>query len=98
MVIMHDGSMFKSLRRIYEETDYYKDHKTFELITDKSITSNNLGIYYTPATSRDILTFVGADKQAFLPDFAAKSSKVSTRCYSDDQMTRLSHSAHVLMT
>ncbi len=47
MVIIYDGSMFKSLRDIRMSTDY-NDHKIFELITpDKVSPPDNLGIYYT---------------------------------------------------
>ncbi len=77
---MHDGSMFKSLRGYTKETDYYKDHKTFELITpDKKYHLQIISSYITPATS-DAYKYSfnnQADKQAFI-NYAIKNSKIST--------------------
>ena len=77
---MHDGSMFKSLRGYTKETDYYKDHKTFELITpDKKYHLQIISSYITPATS-DAYKYSfnnQADKQAFI-NYSIKKSKIST--------------------
>ena len=77
---MHDGSMFKSLRGYTKENDYYKDHKTFELITpDKKYHLEIISAFITPATS-EAYTYsfnTDADKQAFL-NYAVKNSKIST--------------------
>ena len=95
---MHDGSMFKSLRGYTKETDYYKDHKTFELITpDKKYHLQIISAFITPATS-EAYTYSfnsNADKQAFL-DFAAKNSKVSTGVTAtiDDKIITLSTCAY----
>lgn len=95
---MHDGSMFKSLRGYTKETDYYKDHKTFELITpDKKYHLQIISAFITPATS-EAYTYSfnsSADKQAFL-DFAAKNSKVSTgvTTTTDDKIITLSTCAY----
>ena len=77
---MHDGSMFKSLRGYTKEADYYKDHKTFELITpDKKYHLQIISSYITPATS-DAYKYSfnnQADKQAFI-NYSIKKSKIST--------------------
>ena len=77
---MHDGSMFKSLRGYTKETDYYKDHKTFELITpDKKYHLQIISSYITPATS-DAYKYSfnnQAEKQAFI-NYSIKNSKIST--------------------
>ena len=77
---MHDGSMFKSLRGYTKENDYYKDHKTLELITpDKKYHLEIISSYITPATSDAYkYSFINeAEKQVFI-DNAVMKSKIST--------------------
>lgn len=95
---MHDGSMFKSLRGYTKETDYYKDHKTFELITpDKKYHLQIVSAFITPATSEAYTYSFNniADKQAFL-NYAAKNSKISTgvTATTDDKIITLSTCAY----
>ena len=95
---MHDGSMFKSLRGYKKETDYYKDHKTFELITpDKKYHLQIVSAFITPATSEAYTYSFNniADKQAFL-NYAAKNSKISTgvTATTDDKIITLSTCAY----
>lgn len=95
---MHDGSMFKSLRGYTKETDYYKDHKTFELITpDKKYHLQIVSAFITPATSEAYTYSFNniADKQAFL-DYAVKNSKISTgvTATTDDKIITLSTCAY----
>ena len=95
---MHDGSMFKSLRGYTKETDYYKDHKTFELITpDKKYHLQIVSAFITPATSEAYTYSFNniADKQAFL-NYAVKNSKISTgvTATTDDKIITLSTCAY----
>lgn len=95
---MHDGSMFKSLRGYTKETDYYKDHKTFELITpDKKYHLQIVSAFITPATSEAYTYSFNniADKQAFL-NYAVKNSKISTgvTAATDDKIITLSTCAY----
>ena len=95
---MHDGSMFKSLRGYTKETDYYKDHKTFELITpDNKYHLQIVSAFITPATSEAYTYSFNniADKQAFL-NYAAKNSKISTgvTATTDDKIITLSTCAY----
>ena len=95
---MHDGSMFKSLRGYTKETDYYKDHKTFELITpDKKYHLQIVSAFITPATSEAYTYSFNniAVKQAFL-NYAVKNSKISTgvTATTDDKIITLSTCAY----
>ena len=95
---MHDGSMFKSLRGYTKENDYYKDHKTLELITpDKKYHLEIISSYITPATSDAYkYSFINeAEKQAFI-DYAVKNSKISTgvTATTNDKIVTLSTCAY----
>ncbi len=85
VIICMTAACSKSLEDSRKETVYYKDHKTFDLLPDKSIASNNLGIllHQLLAEAYTYSFNSSADKQAFL-DFCCRRVSVSER-YNDDR-------------